>query len=109
MDVIIGLTGILVTQDIYTIPNPNIHPGKRNLAAQYLHNIGTWGTSDLLHIKEYLGPLWGILLLGWYAGKTIGISREKKIEKRCSANHVCIQARFSGWQPCQKGRKTGEL
>ena len=51
------------------------------------------------------GPLWGILLLGWYAGKTNGILR-KKVEKRCSANNFCIQAEFSGWQPCQKSRKT---
>ena len=36
----------------YTIPNPNIQPEKRNLAAQWLHNNGTGvsGTSKLLHI-----------------------------------------------------------
>ena len=28
----------------YTIPNPNIHPEKWNLAAQWLHNIGTGPT-----------------------------------------------------------------
>ena len=34
----------------YTIPNLNIQPEKRNLAAQWLHNIGTGvsGTSKLL-------------------------------------------------------------
>ena len=38
----------------YTIPNPNIHPEKRNLAAQWLHNIGTGvsGTLKLLHIQK---------------------------------------------------------
>ena len=42
----------------YTIPNPNIHPGKRNLAAKWLHNIGTgWSVRNLKfasYLKEYV-------------------------------------------------------
>ena len=43
---------------LYTIPNPNIHPEKRNLAAQWLQNIGTgWSVRNFkvaLYLKEYV-------------------------------------------------------
>ena len=42
----------------YTIPNPNIHPEKRNLAAQWLHKIGTgWSVRNFKvasYLKEYV-------------------------------------------------------
>ena len=43
----------------YTIPNPNIHPEKRNLAAQWFHNIGTvWIVRNFKvasYLREYVG------------------------------------------------------
>ena len=42
----------------YTIPNPNIHPEERNLAAVWLHNIGTgWSVRNFKvasYLKEYV-------------------------------------------------------
>ena len=42
----------------YTIPNLNIHPEKRNLAAQWLHNIETgWSVRNFKvasYLKEYV-------------------------------------------------------
>ena len=42
----------------YTIPNLNIYPEKRNLAAQWLHNIGTgWSVRNFKvasYLKEYV-------------------------------------------------------
>ena len=39
---------------LYTIPNPNIHPEKRNLAAQWLHNIGIGWSVRNFKVASYL-------------------------------------------------------
>ena len=38
----------------YTIPNPNIHPEKKNLAAHWLHNIGTGWSVKNFKVASYL-------------------------------------------------------
>ena len=52
------------------------------------------------------GPLLGILLLGWYAGKTNGILRKESWKAIQCQQFLHDQAEFSGWQPCQKSWKT---
>ena len=53
------------------------------------------------------GPLWGILRLGWHAGKTNGILRKQKLKRDAVPTIFAFkQNLISGWQPCQKSIKT---